>query len=521
MRWTGSIDYSLNINAKKFTFWVLLIACIIFSLRLSEFSLSNLISGFGYSTAIIGEMFPPKFGLSWQNNFKLVFETLAMGFLGTIIGTIISIPLGFLSAKVTSPNLVAYNISKFLVNFLRAIPEAVYALIFVISFGFGPVAGVASLTFATIGLLSKFCAEAIESIDMKPVEAVRSTGGHNFSVITNAIFPQIFPLFAGYTFYILDANVRTAVILGILGAGGIGIEFFVRMRRFQYQEASAILLIIFIIVIIFDRVSANLRKEIINGTFLNKERKWKNLFSLAFILCLGIVSLLLTPMDISSFFKGILNVFNFLGNLFPPDLSAITKYLNSIFETISMGISGTVIAIILSIPVGFLAARNIVNNIFIKSLMSGISNLLRSIPDMVIALIFVASVGLGPFAGVLALGLHTVGFLGKFYAEAIENIDPKPLEAIDATGAKFVQKIGNGVFPQFLSLFNSYNLYVFDRNVRTSTILGIVGAGGIGFELVESMRVFQYERASTIIILILIVIMSIDWISSYLRERIV
>jgi len=150
-----------------------------------------------------------------------------------------------------------------------------------------------------------------------------------------------------------------------------------------------------------------------------------------------------------------------------------------------------------------------------------ITNFLRAMPDLVFALIFVVAVGLGPFAGVLALGLNTAGFLGKFCAEAIENVDPKPVEAVAATGARFVQRIGHSIFPQVLPLFNSYNLYILDRNIRYSTVMGLVGAGGIGFELVMTSRMFEYRQVAAMLLIILATIMIVDWLSAYVRKKVV
>jgi len=140
---------------------------------------------------------------------------------------------------------------------------------------------------------------------------------------------------------------------------------------------------------------------------------------------------------------------------------------------------------------------------------------------VVFALIFVVAVGLGPFAGVLALGVHSAGLLAKFYAEAIENIDTKPKEALEATGARMIQVIRHAVFPLIMPLFNSYNLYILDRNIRTSTVLGIVGAGGIGFELVMGMRLFQYQKILALLIMILGTIFVVDKISEYVIKKIV
>jgi phosphonate transport system permease protein len=121
----------------------------------------------------------------------------------------------------------------------------------------------------------------------------------------------------------------------------------------------------------------------------------------------------------------------------------------------------------------------------------------------------------------LALGLNTAGFLGKFYAEAIENVDPKPVEAVEAAGARFFQRIGHSIFPQVSPLFNSYNLYILERNIRYSTIMGLVGAGGIGFELVMTSRMFEYRQEAAMLLIIVATIMIVDRLSAFIRKRVV
>ena len=195
-------------------------------------------------------------------------ETVAMGFWGTIFGMLISLPLGFLAARNTSKNHLVYHLSRSLVTLLRSIPDVIYGFFFVTAFGLGPQAGVAALTLASVGMLGKFYSEAVESIDEKPVEALKATGSRGLSVIRHAIVPQVMPLFMGYNLYMLDHNIRVALALGVVGAGGLGVELFTQMRAFHYQKAAAILVIILVIITIIDRASASLRKSIIKGGFL-------------------------------------------------------------------------------------------------------------------------------------------------------------------------------------------------------------------------------------------------------------
>ena len=228
----------------------------------------------------------------------------------------------------------------------------------------------------------------------------------------------------------------------------------------------------------------------------------KDIILLAAMGLLTLISLYFMPVDFKEMAAGAPRIWEFLTGMFPPDFSRISVYLKLMLETVGMGISGTFLAIVLSIPLGALAARNVNRNKFIYNLVKEITNFFRAMPELVFALIFVVAVGLGPFAGVLALGLHTAGFLGKFYAEAMENVDPNPVEAVEATGARFLQRLSHSIFPQVVPLFNSYNLFILYRNIRASTIMGLVGAGGIGFELVMTSRMFEYRQMTAMLLVI-------------------
>ncbi len=515
----GSVSTTYMKRVKGFFLWSLFIIIILLSFRVSSLDIKTLVGGFSYSVSLVREMFPPDFS-RWDKILFLSIETIAIGFWGTILGMTISLPLGFLSAKNTLGGIL-YRISRGLVNFLRTIPDIMYAIVFVTSLGMGSLAGVLALSLSTIGLLSKFYAEAIESIDRKPVEAIEATGSHGLGVIRHAVLPQVFPLFMGYNLYLLDHNIRAALVLGLIGAGGLGVELFTQMRSFNYQKAVAILIIIFAIITIIDRVSARLREDIIDGKFMSKENRYKDSLLLLIISVIAMLSLYFIPVNFKEMAYGIPRIGRFLKGMFPPDFSDIAVYVKLMLETVGMGISGTLLAILISIPIGMLSARNVIHAPVIYNIMKEISNFFRAMPELMFALIFVAAVGLGPFAGVLAIAIHTAGFLGKFYAEAIENVDPKPIEAVEATGARFIQKIRHAVFPQVMPFFNSYNLYILDRNIRASTVMGIVGAGGIGFEIVMSMKLFEYQKTATLIFIILFTVMLVDWLSSYLRKKVV
>lgn len=201
----------------------------------------------------------------------------------------------------------------------------------------------------------------------------------------------------------------------------------------------------------------------------------------------------------------------------PPDFTNWREYRNEIIVTIQIAIWGTLLAILGAVPFGLLSARNIAPA-WIRQPTRRLMDVFRAVNEMVFALLFVTAVGLGPFAGVLALFVHTMGTLAKLFSEAVEAIDPRPVEGIRATGAHSLEEIAFGVIPQVMPLWLSYSLYRFESNVRSATVLGIVGAGGIGLLLWDAMRNFEYTATAAILILIVVVVSAIDLISSAVRK---
>ena len=255
--------------------------------------------------------------------------------------------------------------------------------------------------------------------------------------------------------------------------------------------------------------------------YLKPQWSWKTFvtiillsFALIFVIRDLEIDFIKLMTDSSKYFGDILS------RMLPPDFTDFNKLIYAMFETIEIAFLGTFIAIVLSIPLGLCSARNIAPNYFVYIVSKTIIIFFRAIPEFIIAMILVIAIGFGAMPGVLALGLHTMGFLAKFYAEDIEHINQGPLDALKSSGATKGQTISFGVIPQILPSFVANNLYILDRNVRMATMLGIVGAGGIGYELQSSFRMFEYERVSAIVILIFFTIFIIDYISSFIRSKI-
>ena len=189
-------------------------------------------------------------------------------------------------------------------------------------------------------------------------------------------------------------------------------------------------------------------------------------------------------------------------------------------ETLYIALWGNVIAIVLGLPLGVLAAANVTRSALVRNSAKAVLNFQRSVSELIWAVFFVAAVGLGPFPGALALGVNFAGILGRLYAEALENIDPGPVEALAATGASRLQIVAFAMLPQALPQFITYNLYWFEVGVRSATVLGMVGAGGIGFELVTTIRLFEWRETGVVLLLILAMVTVIDLASTWIRARI-
>lgn len=212
------------------------------------------------------------------------------------------------------------------------------------------------------------------------------------------------------------------------------------------------------------------------------------------------------------------NMAEYLSGFLKPDFSEMKMYIIKMFETIYIAIWGTFLSLLAGIPLSLMASKNI-SKPWIVLPVRRLMDAARAINEIVFAILFVAAVGLGPFAGVMAIFVHNTGIISKLFSEAVESIDMRPIEGIKASGGNFIHQILYGVIPQVMPLWTSFYLYRFETSVRSATVLGIIGAGGIGLVFYESFRGFQYSNASAIIILIVITVSIIDHGSAKIRQK--
>jgi len=466
---------------------------------------------------------------------KLI-ETIAIGLMATLFSTVLAVPISFLAAhnimKRIPGGSVIYYISRTLLNIVRAVDTVVWGLIIIVWVGLGSFAGVIALTIHSIAALGKLFSEEIEHIDSGPVEAIEATGGNLYQIIRFAVIPQIIPSFLSFTLLRWDINMRSATVIGFVAGGGIGFFVLETIRMGGYQQYAAALWAVAVVIILVDYISSRWRFNILKDQPKSVEKLpvWKRVRNIVYVI-LGIAAFLycweVTKIDLTKLFDPGPTFGRLLLDFIKVDLTP--KVLNNVSRemiiTTMQALMATTLGGILAIPFSFLAAKNLTGkskfSAWIFYATRSMFNILRSIEALLYVAIFVYWVGIGPFAGMLALSVTTFALMGKLFSEAIENIDPGPIEATTATGANKLQTIMYAIVPQIVPPFLSYLIYQWDINIRMATIIGFAGGGGIGLMLSTFFGSLQYHKAGTVILFIVVVVAVMDFASAKIRERFV
>jgi phosphonate transport system permease protein len=466
-----------------------------------------------------------------------IIETIAMGLMATIFSTILAVPVSFLAAHNIMARLrggtTIYYITRTILNMVRAIDTIIWGLILIVWVGLGSFAGVLALTIHSIASLGKLFSEEIEHIDPGPVEAVEATGATLLQTIRFAVIPQVIPSFLSYALLRWDINMRSATIIGFVAGGGIGFFVVETTRMGGYQEYATALWMIVIVIVLVDYISARWREAILRDqprTKVNRRPILKLLLNIFYVV-LGVIIFVyfwnLTEISIKELFNPGKNFGRLILDFVSIDLSqkVLQTVLQQMLVTIFQAMLATTLGALLALPFSFLAAKNLTGRSRLSSwiyyLTRGMFNILRSIEALLYVVIFVFWVGIGPFAGMLALAVTSFALIGKLFSEAIENIETGPMEAVTATGSNKLQMIVYAVLPQIFPPFVSYLIYQWDINIRMATIIGFAGGGGIGLTLTTFFGSLQYHKAGTVVAAIVIVVALMDFASARLRQSMV
>ena len=446
--------------------------------------------------------------------WQATLETLAIATLGLLLAFVLAVPLSYLATSAVRERASQNPVARAVMTVLRGIPELVWALVFVRVFGLGPAAGVLALGLTYGGMLGKVYAEILESEDGAAARALLRTGSPRALALLYGLLPLASKELVSYTVYRWECAIRASVVMGFVGAGGLGQLMDQAMKMLNGGEACSILLVFVVLVLLADALSGWLRRSLDVPPAARTSAFGVRSVVVLLAVAAGVVaSWRLLDMDLGALFTAdaVSSMGDFVSGFFPPDTSRawLWQVLVGIWETLAISVVGTLLAavagLLLALP-KFRAPWNVLLNV------------LRSVPELVWATITALAVGLGPFAGALALALHTAGVLGRLYAEALENAPSQPAEALRRTGSSRAMAFLYGTLPGAAPQLVAYTLYRWEMNIRMAAILGFVGAGGLGQLLYFKLSLFHYAEASTVIIAMLALSIAVDQASAWLRR---
>jgi phosphonate ABC transporter permease subunit PhnE len=330
-----------------------------------------------------------------------------------------------------------------------------------------------------------------------------------------------------------DINMRAATVVGFVAGGGMGFFVVETIRLGAYQVYATALWSIAVVIILVDAISSSWRARILADRPPDTEKRrstWIKIRTGIYVL-LGVAAFIycwnLSEINLQDFFQPAPTLGSILHDFVTINLSqdTLSQVIQQLLITVFQAMLATTLGAIVALPFSFLAARNLTGrsklSAWIFYLTRGLFNVLRSIEALLYASIFVVWVGIGPFAGMMALAITTFGLIGKLFSEAIEEIDPGPIEGVTTTGANPLQVIDYAILPQIVPPFVSYLIYQWDINVRMATIIGFAGGGGIGLILNTFFGMLSYHKAGTVVLFIVIVVALMDFASAKLREQLV
>ena len=479
-------------------------------------------------------------------------ETVAMAFLGLSLAILLALPLSFaaadprvasVEADAPSPTRrAAWAGARFALNVMRSIPELVWALVFVRALGMGPAAGVLAIGVSYAGILGKVFAEIFESTPRAPAAVLAGAGASPLRAFAFGLVPQALPLLSSYALYRFDCALRASAVLGLVGAGGLGVQLELSLKMLAYDEVAAMVIALFALVAGVDLLSQLVRRRLHRSRGLLPvglgalRARALGVAGWAAAAALSAWILDLPWRELAS--PGALRAAaGFARSLWPPDLDPrfLRLLAPAALATLATSVLGTAIGAVLGLVLAYPAAYRVhadaleggrpsrARTLALGALAWGaraVLNLGRTLPELLWALVLVFAVGLGPFAGALALGVHTAGVLGRLYAEALEEAPAAPFEALRTAGASDAGASAFAVLPQAWPQLIAYTLYRWEVNVRASAVLGVVGAGGIGELLHLSLSLFQNHRTATLVLVVLLLVTAVDLLSGALRRRI-
>ncbi|MBI3382061.1 MAG: ABC transporter permease subunit [Aquabacterium sp.] len=469
--------------------------------------------------------------------FELSVESLLIGILGTVMAVLLGTSLAFFAIRVPdlpdpprrAPAWVRHSLAlarwltRLVLSVLRAIPEIVWAYLFVRLIGLGPGAAVLAIGLTVGGNIGKLYAELAEAVEPRTVQALRAAGASRWAIFLHAVLPQVSRQWTGYALFCLECNIRIGTILGVVGAGGLGSEIGLSLRYFQYDKLATTLLAVLAFVVALELVSAQLRQ---------RRARW-SLGLAAMGSAWALHQLDIPWADLLSSQAPPLLTFDKLV-LDAPFVQAVAAQIG---ETLMMAWVATLVSAGLAFVLAPLAASHLMTGSYLSDppRTAALSRLWRQalkwasrailqgtrvVPELTLALVFVVWVGGGPLAGIMAIAVHNIGVMGRLFADVFEEVEAGPPAVLQAQGAGTLATFLFGVLPQVKARLAAFTLYRFEVNVRATAMVGFVGAGGIGNALNTAISLFHMRDLTLLLLTMLTLVAVVDALGDKVRARI-
>lgn len=455
-----------------------------------------------------------------------LFETIQIAIVSSILGVLLAIPFSLLISRRVGTNKYIIGFLSGIFAFLRTIPGLIWASILVSVFSIGRFSGIIALTIIGFLISLKLFREYIDGVKENTINSTLSVGATSIQVLRYSVIPYMTQLSISVFFTVLETNIRSATILGLVGAGGIGQIMWRDLNHLRYDNLATIILILFLSILVIDLISLfirdNLNKISIKFKSISAYKMFNTFKPFLMFSFLGlIIYSIFQSLDIDRerVLLGIIQGRSMIDRMIHIDTSYFPKLIQGIKESLFIALFATISGGITSIIFSYFTAFNTSPNKKISILFKAIVNILRTFPPIVTAIIFFRGIGPGPLAGAMALSIYTTGVLTKMYSEVLESTEENIKNNILTVGGSEIQSYTNGLLPHTFPIFVSLVLYRLESNIRNSTILGIIGAGGIGTALAMNITWRNWEKVGFLLLGISMMIIFIDGLSYILRKN--
>lgn len=517
--------YLSNKRRKKILLAIAFFTMLIVSGLGSQVSLSSFLRGLPDMFDLVRRMFRLDFNYI-VSILDLLFETFLMAFVSSALGVSISSIVCFFLPYNTSPSQLVSKVLSAIFSVFRTLPSLIWAALLVSFFSAGRFSGLLALSIISFFMSTKLIKEYIEAMDKDDFDFYKSLGIGKGKIYYKIILTKIRKFIISTFLLCLESNIRSASILGLVGAGGIGQRLWLELNHMNYDRVSSIIFMLLILIFIIDLVSQKLREidikspiKIVDLKSYKRSKLVKTLIFIALALSLFFVIKFSINITQERFALGLQQGGIIIRKMLDPDLAYLGRAVNAAFESAAIAIFASLLGAVISFIFTPFTAVNIAPSKKVSVLFKLIINVVRTFPAIITAIIFFRGLGPGPFAGALALTVYTSGMLSKLYFDYIEDIDDETIMSMKALGLHPFIMYTKLIYPKTYKSFLGFVLYRLESNIRNSSILGLIGAGGIGTLLSMNIAWRNWNRVGSLLLVSSIMIIFFDYLSSTIRKK--